>query len=87
MSNTSFDVRGYRAAVKRWRKQYAGLSASIRDAKYLARNTVPSHQGDRQRTLAYLQAMANAMMQDREDMKTYWRVCNAPLPLVAIVAY
>lgn len=80
----NFNVREYRAAVKSWRKRYAGLSASIRDAKYLARNTAPSHQMARQRTLVYLQYIANDMMIEREHMKLYWRIVNVPLPISAL---
>lgn len=67
------DVKTYRRDVQDWRRDYARLSASIRQAK---RDSVRPGAGqpERQRTLAILQSMATSMLVERAYMKDDWRL-------------
>lgn len=71
------DVKTYRRDVQDWRRDYARLSASIRQAK---RDSVQPGAGqpERQRTLAILQRTATSMLMERAWMKDDWRMAFAP---------
>ena len=78
-----FDVREYKAAVRDWRRRYAGVSESIRVVRQAAAaagqlNGNTGSQAALQRALTILTLEANALMQERQDMKDYWHAKNSP---------